>query len=693
MSREEPAFWPARVPARLGIVALWLVLLPAAARSEDRLTILDPVRLDRPTLIHLGVQVLIQGDDDHDASVSLRYRAAGQSAWREGPPLFRVHPEDVAGMSVPEQFAGSLFSLRPGTEYEIELVAHDPDGPADQVRTLSARTRAVPADPAQPSLVNVSDAATLRSALNTAAAGTIILLADGTYAGTFSISRSGTAGNPIVIRGQSRDGTILDGGGSTGNVLEIYGSFVHLENLTLQNANRALRFQGAGAEGNVARRLRIRNVRLGIGSREDQKDFYICDNDLEGLLQWPAIYTDDGGAHANDDGINLAGDGHVVCHNRLKGFGDALKIEQDGSRAVDFYGNEVVSAYDNALEMDTLAGNGRAVHNRFTNAFMPASFQPVFGGPVYFLRNVLVNYVSEPLKFHNATSGILVFHNTFVSPGAPLVVFDDTQSAHFAIENNIFLGPAALGGARTVDWSGTVRDGLFDYNAYRPDGGFRIRFDSGAVSQPSFAALQGAGIETHGLLLSASPFENGLEPPASYTEALVPPETGLSAATPALDRGLLLAGINDAFRGDGPDLGALERGCPVPIFGIRPEGTDERNEPFGCETGQPIDEDGSDGDAGTGDAGVDASDGTPDGDGGDVFPADATGDAGADAGNADDGAALLDGGDGAAPGDETPSHLSGSCACASGPAPAALGIAGLFFLWRRKMPKKSPRIC
>ncbi len=40
--------------------------------ADDRLEILE-VRLDRPTLHNLGVQVLID-DDDRDAHVSLRYR-------------------------------------------------------------------------------------------------------------------------------------------------------------------------------------------------------------------------------------------------------------------------------------------------------------------------------------------------------------------------------------------------------------------------------------------------------------------------------------------------------------------------------------------------------------------------------------------------------------------------------------------
>ena len=44
-----------------------------------------------------------------------------------------------------------------------------------------------------------------------------------------------------MIRGEDRDGVILDGGDCAAcNVFEVYGSFTHIEKLTLQNANRAL---------------------------------------------------------------------------------------------------------------------------------------------------------------------------------------------------------------------------------------------------------------------------------------------------------------------------------------------------------------------------------------------------------------------------------------------------------------------
>ena len=79
----------------------------------------------------------------------------------------------------------------------------------------------------------------------------------------------------------------------------------------------------------------------------------------------------------------MEGGGHVVCHNQIVGFGDAMKTAEPGARAIDFYGNEVLSAYDNGLELDYSEGNTRAFRNRFTNNDTPLSFQPVYGGPVY----------------------------------------------------------------------------------------------------------------------------------------------------------------------------------------------------------------------------------------------------------------------------------------------------------------------
>jgi hypothetical protein len=564
--------------------ALVLVLAVASARADD---VLHPgaVVVDAPTVATLGVQLLLSGDDDHDAVVAVRYREVGTVPWQTGLDLFRVHPEDVVGRSVPEQFAGTIFDLRPATTYDIELRALDPDGPVDQLVAVQAATRAVPAGPQAPSPKNVTDAAGLQAALDAAQPGDVITLADGVYRGPFELAASGTAADPIVIRGAGA-GAILAGHGCDCNLLELLGSFVQVERLTLQNALRGIRFKTAGTQGIVVRRVHVRDVKIGMIGDPDQRDFYLCDNVLEGRLVWPHVYTDDGGIRASDDGINVKGSGHVVCHNQLVGFGDALKIEQDGARGNDFYGNEVLSAYDNGIELDTSEGNARAFRNRFTNTFVPISFQPVFGGPVYALRNVVVNVAEDQLKFYalggsppREPSGVLVLHNTFVSPGRALLMGSSATSRHFAIENNLFVGPDAPGGGGAV-WLGPIADGRFDHNGWFPDGTFDFQ---SAGTWGSFAAMQAAGIfETHGVLLGAGTFANGLVPPPTYETTVAPQDVTLASGAAAIDRGRVLANVNDAFTGAAPDLGALERGCPIPLYGVRPEGIDESNEPTGC---------------------------------------------------------------------------------------------------------------
>jgi hypothetical protein len=583
-------------------IAFALVLVLAACGRAAADDVLHPgaVHVDRPTVVTLGVQLLISGDDNHDARVAVRYRPTGALVWRDAMDLFRVRPESVVGRTLPQQFAGSIFDLMPGTTYEIELHATDPDGPVDQTIPVTATLRSVPPDnPANPTVRTVSTTAGFNAALAAAAPGDVILLAPGTYTGPFSFTANGTAANPIVIRGSAEDAVVLDGGGCPScNVIEAYGSFVHLERLTLAHANRGLRFQGVGAQGNVVRRVHIWDVRLGIGSNTDQEDFYLCDNVVEGRLLWPHVYFDDGGAHSDDDGITVQGNGHVVCHNQVAGFGDALKNLQAGSRALDFYGNEVLSAYDNGIELDLTEGNVRCFRNRFTDTFVTLSYQPTYGGPSYTTRNVVVNAAFEQLKMQGngggtGPNGVLIYHNTFVSPSeqlaegavtTALLLDDSVTSHHFDIQNNLFVGPAMLAGTRTVDWGGAIDDGRFDHDGYFPDGGFRFNLPpTGLVSYPSFAAMQAAGtFEPQGVLLADPVFANGLTAPPTYTVTLAPQDVPLATGSPAIDAGVVLPNVNDGFTGAAPDVGAWEVGCPLPLYGVRPEGIDETNEPVGC---------------------------------------------------------------------------------------------------------------
>jgi MYXO-CTERM domain-containing protein len=664
-----------------------LLLAPALGSAQDRVSV-DDVRLDPPTLVSLGVQVLISGDDDGDASAELRYRKKGVRPWEEASMMLRVYPDTVVGHSVADQFAGSALDLEPDTVYELEVRVQDPDGAVDETFELEAKTRAVPPDePAQPRQVDVADASELRTALGQAQPGDVITLAEGVYNGSFSLSASGTADDPIVIRGASRDATILDGEDCGCNVVEVYGSFVHVERLTIRDAVRALRFQDQGAEHNVVRDVRIEDVVHGVGSKPDQKDFYICDNLVHGRLEWPLISPDDGAQHNDDQGIRVDGDGHVVCHNEIKGFGDPMLNFAQGHRANDFYGNDVFDIYGDGVELDRAEGNVRLFRNRFTNVYTAISIQPVYGGPVYVLRNEVVNVADEQIKLKSVgtteePSGALIFHNTFVSPEVALNLQTPITQHNFRIENNLFIGPDTTARDFTVDWTATIDRGNFNYNGYYPDGSFWFGKDMSGTNQlwSSFAEVQAAGVyETHGSLVASSPFASGFRAPTDYRTRHTPQVLALDSGSAAVDKGRTLAGINDGFAGAAPDLGAIEDGCDEPFYGPRADTT--RRAPIaGC--------DGAPGGGGGDDTGVDEDAGSADTGGDDAGSSNDTGsgvDIGVDSGGSGDDAGSI--GDDA--GSDTGSSdlgvgpsgdgSSGGCGgCSTGPAGSPVGW--LFFL-------------
>ena len=559
----------------------------AAGHASDRLEVLE-VRLERPTLHNLGVRVLIAGDDNRDARIDMRCRAVGDSVWRVALPLLRVWPETV-WIVVPAQFAGSVFDLQPATEYQLELQAHDPDGGGGR-HTVSATTRPIPpADPVTPRHVQVSAETELRSALAAAQAGDVIRVAVGVYPGRFELGASGTPDNPIVLRG-SGQGTVLDGGDCTAcDVLDVHGSWVHVEDLSLRSATRGLRFSGEGAVGNVARRLHISDVVHGIGKNMEQADFYLCDNVLEGRLVWPWALDAGATSHWDDRGVDLAGDGHVVAHNRIAGFGDPIVNKQLGSRSWDVYGNDIIDAFD-GTELDEATGNVRLYRNRFTNVMDPISIQPIHGGPAYAMRNVGHNIVQEQIKLKSLggqqlPTGALIYHNSFTSPTRALNSQSPITQYNFELRNNIFVGPHHPRRGTTVDWTTVLVGAVFDANGYWPDGGFWFgKLEGENQYWESWADVQAAGLfEAAGVLLKERAiFAAGFVGPEDPRARHHAPSFLLHPDSRAVDAGQRLPGINDGFSGVAPDLGAIELGCEEPHYGPRPPGEEDRVWPIDC---------------------------------------------------------------------------------------------------------------
>lgn len=560
--------------------ALPLLLLSSpSARAADKLTIVE-VKLDRPTIHTLGVQVLTSDDDDLDATVSVRYRKKGDLAYRTGPQLFRVLPDSVVAHTVPKQFAGSIFDLAPGTTYEIEILAKDPDG-LDEAKTIEATTRAYPKDPPAKNTVTVSSKGGLDAAFANAKPGDVIELQPGIYAGTATLNASGTAESPIVVRGQTKAATLDGGECAACNVLEIYGSHVHVERLTITRGERAIRFFGT-TTGNSVRYVTIKDVVHGIGSSAEAKtDFTVCDNDIEGRLVWPWVFAGDATSHWDDRGIHINGSGVVICHNRIKGFGDPVINKVRGVRAWDVHGNDIYDSFD-GTELDESEGNARLFRNRFTNVMSPISIQPSLGGPLYALRNVVINCGDEPIKLKSLggtdePSGVLIHHNTFVSSRRALNLQTPITQHNFVVSNNLFVGPKTLVGPRTVEWTAKIDRGRFDRNGYFPNGGFWLG-NVGGIDRDyaDFTAMQAAGaVEKDGKLLSEPIFANALVGPADSQVASMAVSVGLAVGSNAIDAAEPIDGINGGWYGSGPDMGAHETGCPEPSYGPRAEGSEE----------------------------------------------------------------------------------------------------------------------
>jgi hypothetical protein len=541
-----------------------------AAPPAGAAIIAGQVEVDPPTLENLGVSLPIgTSDNNHNATVTVRYRRLGDATWLDALPLFRVRPEllsdeDPTDFTVVRQLAGSLFGLSPDTEYEITLDIQDPDG-GSTTRTVTAHTRAAPAtNPVTPRAVAVSTSAQLATALNNAQPGDVITLANGTYNGAITISRSGTAANPIFVRGTSRDGAIINAPGASAAVRVQGASYVTLENFTVQASSWGVQLNSSGGTTSniVARRLKITNVSYGIEARHGTKrDYYICDNLVEGKeAQWPEV--DD--SVWDFEGIVVTGAGHVVCHNTVSGFGDSMGMHHSTdipNRANDFYGNDVPWSGDNGVELDFGERNVRAYRNRFTNGGNHSiSFQPVYGGPVYAIRNVIYNSATAPFKFNNEPTGMVVLHNTALRPGIAWAQYG-ARADNFVVRNNLIIGTG-----QPADMTTTFSLAQIDYNGWRPDGSFKV----GNQTWSSFANLQAnSPYEHNGRLLPSLPFATSITIPASYTTQVSPVDVALSPGSNAVDAGLRLPNVNDGFAGANPDLGALELNSAAPTYGVR----------------------------------------------------------------------------------------------------------------------------
>jgi hypothetical protein len=211
------------------------------------------------------------------------------------------------------------------------------------------------------------------------------------------------------------------------------------------------------------------------------------------------------------------------------------------------------------------------------------SAQPIFGGPAYYVRNIVYN-TPVALKFSNP-AGVIVYHNTIVAENRTA---QRVSNAHF--RNNLFLGTDAPVGISVL--GGPTAYSSYDYNGYRPNrgveaqyswlgprGGARVDYEVNPKEAPRFKTLAelaaATGQETHGVEVDYDVFENLRAPAPPDSSKPGRPYEGaalnfaLKRGGKAVDAGVPLPNVKDGFAGKAPDLGAYESGQPPPLYGPR----------------------------------------------------------------------------------------------------------------------------
>ncbi|HEX7236495.1 MAG TPA: hypothetical protein VF405_06005 [Gammaproteobacteria bacterium] len=638
------------------------------------------------TLINLGFEWWMEGDDNRNASVAVQFRARGATEWRAALPLLRLHGERVYAESrvdviAPNMFAGSILDLKPDTEYEARFVLSDPDGVSgDAERMAVVRTRAEPVrshdgrvfhvyphgftgNKTEPSFEG------LMCAYNEWCAGTdwatsgrprvrpgdTILVHAGVYQynryeytnnaavnrttpldGTYYLTADGTPDKPISIVAAGDGDVVFDGNGNYALFDVRAADYTYFEGIIFRNAEIGI-LAGtqfiAGSKGLTVKRSLFERVGAGVFTNwAGSSGFYIADNvflgrdDPKHLIGWAGdMWVKFRGVEgqvfppvmASYVAVKLYGPGHIVAHNYIADFHDGINVETygnpDGSVAsgpdiadgpkyppreywdrrpvaIDFYGNYITNSHDNPIEADGSMHNIRIMRNLFLNHASHAFCnQPTLGGPVYWIRNIAYHLPAGSTRLTNGAAGVLFYNNTILSE----TLAAGTSNTHW--RNNLFLGENAL--PAIFDVTTFTQYTSSDYNGFRPnlgqDASFRWNAPRAGVvadyNRPGHMAeltartfrtlkefSRATAQDRHSVLVDYDVFVNVPKLDAQDTGKVQKLydardlDFRLRPGSAAVDRGTPLATVTDGFEGRAPDLGALELGAPLPVYGPRP---------------------------------------------------------------------------------------------------------------------------
>jgi hypothetical protein len=289
--------------------------------------------IDPPTLINLGFEWFIDGDDNRNAAVEVSYRKMGEREWKRALPMLRLQGEHINNgalldVVVPNMFAGSILDLEPDTAYEAQFVLSDPDGVrgGESRKVVTVRTRAEPKPFANGRVLHVYPPGFtgqklepafegLMCAYNLTCSGTdwatagrprvqpgdTILVHAGLYKynrleytndpavnrtvpldGTYYLTADGTAEKPIAIKAAGDGDVVFDGNGNFALFDVKAADYTYFEGIMFRNADIAI-WAGtqfiAGSKGLTVKKSRFEDVGAGVFTNySGSSNFYIADN-------------------------------------------------------------------------------------------------------------------------------------------------------------------------------------------------------------------------------------------------------------------------------------------------------------------------------------------------------------------------------------------------------------------------------
>ena len=330
-----------------------------------------------------------------------------------------------------------------------------------------------------------------------------------------------------------------------------------------------VRFYGAGTSGCgvctlnashvVIRKNKIHNLQLGIfinwnGNGDQGNDARIEYNEIYDPLVNEIPWKAAKGSSMEGTAIVIRGHiGAIVRNNEIHNYFNGIYTGSSAANAIenpavafdaDIYNNHIHAISDDGLEPEGACVNQRFRNNTVDHMLIGVSLAPITQGPVWVMRSAFTNFTSSPIKWASNSDGVVLFyHNTSWTSTTNLNGMSMITPVHNTVmRNNIFQGKRY---AFEEPFTGSTGHDWNNDNWYTTSSGPHFKWEK--ISYNTVKQLCTAtGLECSGY--EDSP---GLTNPAAGDFSLL-------SSSLNIDRGILIPGINDDFKGNAPDVGAYE---------------------------------------------------------------------------------------------------------------------------------------